>query len=366
MCLESGNGTLQKNAFRNRFTWLCYEVSSLTIFRVWVILCVPLEIWSKASGDVLIVSLFDYFTVLMLEVVLFWYIFRLKRITSKELDQFSREIIADAPGTDLKDWECVASHFNSYLYERTLWNTKYYMYNGADCYKAFRAHLLTPFALAEDNPKKLHALEESIPCGKEALEVYLKEIDKYWRALKSEKSSSALDLGNTKLPRDVCYCKLTWGSNFYMQNPRCIVLLLPHQFALYYTASFQSTYSRLACVVGSFILCAHVLYKCFQERVSYMRLENRIQFLSVIIKAQDSFSGDTWDAVAKEMNIYLFEQKVWRSDQFFFDGAECEQFFRRHFADVPVKKSSPTGDLNSELWPYIKEALAVCTCDLQV
>lgn len=95
-----------------------------------------------------------------------------------------------------------------------------------------------------------------------------------------------------------------------------------------------------------------------------MKLENKIQFLSVIIKSRDSLSGDTWDAVARKMNVYLFDQKVLTSDQFFFDGTECEQFFKRHFAEAPVKKSSPTG-LNPELWPYIDEALAACTCDLQ-
>ena len=187
-CLEFRNGTQRQNAFRNRFTWLCYEPPSLIILRIVSILFAPSTIsnlvqnivvllsgsyfiWDVVPGRVLMMSIIEISTFLMLAIVNFRDLFRdyfpVKRILSKELDQFSKKIIADAPGADTKDWERVASHFNSYVYEKKLWSTKFFIYNGVECYETFRAHILEPFILAEDDPEKLRALEnQSLPARK--------------------------------------------------------------------------------------------------------------------------------------------------------------------------------------------------------
>ncbi|CAI4387144.1 BBM_1a_G0025450.mRNA.1.CDS.1 [Saccharomyces cerevisiae] len=52
------------------------------------------------------------------------FLFR-KRALSKQLTQFSKEIIKYTPGTDIHDWEVIATNLNSYLYENKAWHTKY-------------------------------------------------------------------------------------------------------------------------------------------------------------------------------------------------------------------------------------------------
>ncbi|CAI4498913.1 AMP_1a_G0023550.mRNA.1.CDS.1 [Saccharomyces cerevisiae] len=55
------------------------------------------------------------------------FLFR-KRALSKQLTQFSKEIIKYTPGTDTHDWEVVAANLNLYFYENKVWNTKYFFF----------------------------------------------------------------------------------------------------------------------------------------------------------------------------------------------------------------------------------------------
>ncbi|CAI4564345.1 AMM_1a_G0031020.mRNA.1.CDS.1 [Saccharomyces cerevisiae] len=62
------------------------------------------------------------------------------------------------------------------------------------------------------------------------------------------------------------------------------------------------------------------------------------------------------------MNRYLLEKKVWKNEEFFFDGIDCEWFFSHFFYRVlNAKKSMRALPLNVELWPYIKEAQLSCS-----
>lgn len=40
----------------------------------------------------------------------------------------------------------------------------------------------------------------------------------------------------------------------------------------------------------------------------------------------------------KEMNVYLFEQKVWKTEDFFFDGIDCKWFFDHNFSSPITSK----------------------------
>ena len=87
-----------------------------------------------------------------------------------------------------------------------------------------------------------------------------------------------------------------------------------------------------------------------------MKMEHKMQFLSTIINEQES-GADGWDAIAKKMNRYLFEKKVWKDEEFFFDGIDCEWFFSHCFYRLlSAKNSMFDRPLNVELWPYIKLA----------
>ncbi|CAI4384417.1 BDH_1b_G0025740.mRNA.1.CDS.1 [Saccharomyces cerevisiae] len=54
-------------------------------------------------------------------------------------------------------------------------------------------------------------------------------------------------------------------------------------------------------------------------------MEHKMQFLSTIINEQES-GANGWDEIARKMNRYLFEKKVWNNEEFFYDGIDCEWF----------------------------------------
>ncbi|CAC9944123.1 AMH_1a_G0031000.mRNA.1.CDS.1 [Saccharomyces cerevisiae] len=118
--------------------------------------------------------------------------------------------------------------------------------------------------------------------------------------------------------------------------------------------------SRGMCLLLRTLYLGWILFMSVQGfqniRVLIMSMEQKMQFLSTIINEQES-GANGWDEIAKKMNRYLFEKKVWKNEEFFFDGIDCEWFFSHFFYRVlPAKKSIRALSLNVELWPYIKEA----------
>ncbi|CAI4701130.1 CPI_1c_G0043240.mRNA.1.CDS.1 [Saccharomyces cerevisiae] len=61
-----------------------------------------------------------------------------------------------------------------------------------------------------------------------------------------------------------------------------------------------------------------------------VKMKHKMQFLSTIINEQES-GANGWDEIAKKMNRYLFEKKVWNNEDFFYDGLDCEWFFSHFF-----------------------------------
>ncbi|CAI4496504.1 CPA_1a_G0023010.mRNA.1.CDS.1 [Saccharomyces cerevisiae] len=125
--LESQKIILPQDLFRNCFTWVYYEIYKSLAFRIWLLLWFPLSVWWKMSSNWIypfIVSLFFLFLGLLLLPVI--HFLSRKRALSKQLTQFSKEIIKYTPGTDTHDWEVVAANLNLYFYENKVWNTKYF------------------------------------------------------------------------------------------------------------------------------------------------------------------------------------------------------------------------------------------------
>ncbi|CAI6721027.1 ANL_collapsed_G0027580.mRNA.1.CDS.1 [Saccharomyces cerevisiae] len=54
-------------------------------------------------------------------------------------------------------------------------------------------------------------------------------------------------------------------------------------------------------------------------------MEHKMQFLSTIINEPES-GANGWDEIAKKMNRYLFEKKVWKNDEFFSTGLTVNGF----------------------------------------
>ncbi|CAI4984485.1 CPS_HP_G0062830.mRNA.1.CDS.1 [Saccharomyces cerevisiae] len=357
--LESQKTVLPQDLFRSSFTWFCYEIYKSLAFRIWMLLWLPLSVWWKLSNNwiyPLMVSL----------LVLFWgpvfvlVIFRLsrKRSLSKQLIQFCKEITKNTPSSDPHDWEVVAANLNSYFYENKAWNTKYFFFSAMSCQEAFRTTLLEPFSLKKDEAAKVKSFKDSVPYIEEALEVYFTEVEKQWKLFNTEKSWSPVGLEDAKLPKEAHRSKFTW--------------FLKRIFTIYFLplclAFFNRIYtSRNDDLIPDFLYTVVIflfmvwLFRNVRMIALSVKMEHKMQFLSTIINEQES-GANGWDEIAKKMNRYLFEKKVWNNEEFFFDGIDCEWFFSHFFYRLlSAKKSMWLLPLNVKLWPYIKEAQLSCS-----
>ncbi|CAI4494086.1 AMM_1a_G0022490.mRNA.1.CDS.1 [Saccharomyces cerevisiae] len=354
--LESQKTVLSQDVFRNSFTWLWCEIYKSLIFRIWLLLWLLLGIWSKFSTNriyLFVALLFQFLGLASLPLIHF---LSRKRALSKQLTEFSKEITKNAPGTNTDDWKSAAASFNSYLYESKAWNTRYFFFNGLDCQEEFRKTLLEPFFLKKDEAARVKSFKDSVPYIEEALGVYFTEVEKQWKLL-NEKSWSPAGLEDAKLPKDTHRSKLAW--------------FLKRIFTIY---SLPSWFAFLNCICVSQhfwlpfrILCPGLFFlmmvKDFQNGRFFLplKMEHKMQFLSTIINEQES-GANGWDEIARKMNWYLFEKKVWNNEEFFFDGIDCEWFFSCFFYRLlSAKKSMWALSLNVELWPYIKEAQLSCS-----
>ncbi|CAI5007660.1 CRE_HP_G0109010.mRNA.1.CDS.1 [Saccharomyces cerevisiae] len=357
--LESQKIVLPQDLFRSSFTWFCYEIYKSLAFRIWMLLWLPLSVWWKLSNNCiypLIVSLL----VLFLGPIFVLVICGLsrKRSLSKQLIQFCKEITKNTPSSDPHDWEVVAANLNSYLYENKAWNTRYFFFNAMGCQEAFRTTLLEPFSLKKDEAAKVKSFKDSVPYIEEALEVYFTEVEKQWKLFNTEKSWSPVGLEDAKLPKEAYRFKLTW----FLKRISNIFMLIP--FLNFLCCIYVSR--GMCLLLRTFYLgwILFMLVQGFQNMrmiVLSVKMEHKMQFLSTIINEQES-GANGWDEIARKMNRYLFEKKVWKNEEFFFDGIDCEWFFSHFFYRVlSAKKSMRALSLNVELWPYIKEAQLSCS-----
>ncbi|CAI4505181.1 BBM_1a_G0022700.mRNA.1.CDS.1 [Saccharomyces cerevisiae] len=226
-----------------------------------------------------------------------------------------------------------------------------FFFNAADCQEAFRTTLLEPFSLKKDEAAKVRSFKDSVPYVEEALQVYFKEVDKQWKLFNTEKAWSPVGLEDIKLPKETYRFKLTW-----ILKRILTIYSLPSFLAflncVYVSRNLRPLF-RILYLGGVFLS----MVRSFQNtRILFMKMEDKMQFLSTIINEPES-GANGWDAIAKKMNRYLFEKKVWRNKEFFFDGIDCEWFFSHFFyRHLSSKKSRSSVSLNVELWPYIREA----------
>ncbi|CAD6640537.1 BJ4_G0024130.mRNA.1.CDS.1 [Saccharomyces cerevisiae] len=352
--LESQKTVLPQDVFRNELTWFCYDMSKSLAFRTWMLLWLPLSVWWKLSNN------WVYPLIVSLLVLVLGPIFLLvirepsrKRSLSKQLTQFCKEITKNTPSLNTRDWEVVAANLNSYLYENKAWNTRYFFFNAMGCQEAFRTTLLEPFSLKKDEAAKVKSFKDSVPYIEEALGVYFTEVEKQWKLFNTEKSWSPVGLEDAKLPKEAHRSKFTWllGRIFTIY----FLPLCPAFFNCIYTSRNDDLISDFLYTVVIFLFMVW-LFRNIRMIVLSVKMEHKMQFLSTIINEQES-GANGWDEIAKKMNRYLFEKKVWNNEEFFFDGIDCEWFFSHFFYRLlSAKKSMWLLPLNVELWPYIKKA----------
>ncbi|CAI4408518.1 BBM_1a_G0027560.mRNA.1.CDS.1 [Saccharomyces cerevisiae] len=324
--LESQKIILPQDLFRNCFTWVYYEIYKSLAFRIWLLLWFPLSVWWKMSSNWIypfIASFLLLFSGLIFAPFIH-FLFR-KRALSKQLTQFSKEIIKYTPGTDIHDWEVIATNLNSYLYENKAWHTKYLFFNAADCQEAFRTALLEPFSLKKDEAAKVKSFKDSVPYIEEALQVYFEEVDNQWKLFNTEKAWCPVGLEDIQLPKETHRFKLTWILK------RILTINSLPSFLAFLNCVYVS---RNFCPLFRILYLGWILFMLVQGfqniRVLIMKMEHKIQFLSIIINEPES-GANGWDAIAKKMNRYLFEEKLGKTKNFFSMELTVNGFFATSF-----------------------------------
>ncbi|CAI4054756.1 DUP/COS family protein SKDI_02G0020 [Saccharomyces kudriavzevii IFO 1802] len=359
--LESQKIVLPKDVFRNGFTWFCYETFKSLAFRIWLLSWLPVTTWWKMSTNWIYPFLATNLLILCVFFLPLIQMLCRKRTLSKNLTQFSKEIIANSPGTDVENWEPIAANLNSYMYENKFWKTKYFFYGAWNCQEAFRLAILEPFSVKKDDDSKLKSFKDSVPYIEEALEVYFTEVDKQWKLFDTEKAWNPVNLDDIQLPKETYRFKLTWVLKriFTLQ---CLPLFL-HSLNCIYISWHYGLLFRIPYLGCIFLMNMHT----FQNlRGASMKNEHKMQFLSSIINERE-IGANGWDHIAKRMNRYLFEQNVRKNEDFFFDGIDCKWFFNYSLCShLSSKKTLSHVPLDVELWPYIREAQSSCTDESSV
>ncbi|QHS75972.1 Cos10p [Saccharomyces paradoxus] len=351
--------SLPKDIFRNRLTWSCCEICNSLGFCIWLLLWLPLTVWWGMSST----STYSFFIAL---VLLFLGLIILppiqilcrKYTLSNHLTQLSKEIIKSTPGAFSDDWDTVALHFNSYLYENNAWNTGQFFFNGTDCQEAFRKTILEPVVLRRENEgARFTSFEVSVFHIEKAVQVYFTKVHEQWKLIHTEKECSATGLENVKLPKETYRCKLAWSFQ-RIRFSYYPVESLSDLVDIYLYAQFSSLCLVSYCLVD-------ILFRVVEDfqniRPKSMKVEDKMQYLSDIISEQGA-PTERWDKIARKTNRWLFEKRVWKNEEFFFDGTDCQVFFKRNFSTLLFSKISvPSRSLNVELWQYIQEAQSAST-----
>ncbi|CAI4065446.1 hypothetical protein SUVZ_09G0010 [Saccharomyces uvarum] len=274
-----------------------------------------------------------------------------KRAVSKQYTQFCKEIIKSAPGTDDEDWEPILINFNSYMYGKKLWKTKHMFFNCSSLRESFRIYILEPFSLKKDNDAKVKSFKESVPYIEEALQVYFGRVDELWNQVCSEKSLSAIGSKDTPLPKQLYHFKIAWVFKTAIRNG-ALRAIIPYLYCIFISWDYNIFVRVLYLGSMLFVLIASIR----NSRIAPTKMKDKMHYISTIISEQE-IGAKGWDQIATKMNLYLFEQKVYANQEFFFDGADCKWFFDHNFSSsLSPKKSMWSSSLNAELWPYIKEA----------
>lgn len=140
--------------------------------------------------------------------------------------------------------------------------------------------------------------------------------------------SEIFDCYNSTLPKNVFRSFVTWFcyEKFNSLEFRTLLLMwLP----LIIAWKIRGKRHYLVIVTA---LMFEVLY--FLWTYSYIFRERTLgkqvsQFAKEIITNTPGIDTEDWERVAVNFNSYLYENKLWNTEYFFFDGSSCQEAFRK-------------------------------------
>ncbi|EGA72470.1 Cos10p [Saccharomyces cerevisiae AWRI796] len=236
-------------------------------------------------------------------------------------------------------------------------NCTIFFFNGTDCQEAFRKTILEPAVLRRQNEDpRFSSIEILVPYTEDAVQVYFTKVNAQWRLIHGKKECKLTMLENVKLPKETYRCKLAWSCQ------RIRISFSPLDFLPDMSDFFICANLSPACLVSYWLI--DIFFRMIDDfqniRPKSMKVDDKMQYLSDIINEQGA-SPEKWDTIARKTNTRLLEKRVWKNEEFFFDGTDCQAFFERNFSSLLFsKKSASPRSLNVELWKYIQEAQLSC------
>ncbi|CAI4508745.1 Protein M34 [Saccharomyces cerevisiae] len=208
------------------------------------------------------------------------------------------------------------------------------------------------------------------------------------RKSEDEKNEAALacdvfEFSNAKLPKNVFRSSFTWycyevinSSAFHIWLLLCLTLIVgwkvfsgiggrgpsdsnmdgPQTKHKRNTGFLRRHSTIVILVISLAVSFSWEAFKMYRERTFGKQIT---QFAKEIIKSAPSTDMESWDRVAADFNSYMYENKLWNTEYFFFDGSSCHVAFRRTLLWI---SSRIDGDYKIKYFrkhPYIEEALKV-------
>lgn len=178
---------------------------------------------------------------------------------------------------------------------------------------------------------------------------------------KAEEFGSLHDLeeNTIQLPRDIHYNKSTWFLYGVVRK------LSIQGFTAYWAINSTIYLARptilgiMFFILGFISLLGLVFIEYPEKKGKRLEVTQRTRFLTDVIEAKPFTDMEKWDIIACNMNKHLYLGGDWPRNDYFYDGENCRDTFKKLFVDTHSEKQSENENTNeyTELEPYIEEAL---------
>lgn len=168
-----------------------------------------------------------------------------------------------------------------------------------------------------------------------------------------------LEENTIQLPRDIHYNKSTWFLYGVIRK------LSIQGFTAYWMISSTIYLARptipgiMLFILGFISLLGLVFIEYPEKKEKRLEVTQRTRFLTNVIEAKPFTDMEKWDIIAYNMNKHLYLGGDWPRNDYFYDGENCRDTFKKLFIDPHSGKQSKNENTNAytELEPYIEEAV---------
>ncbi|GAV56452.1 hypothetical protein ZYGR_0DI00110 [Zygosaccharomyces rouxii] len=317
-------------------------VSCLCIVVGWINPCGSNYIYNNVPVGSMISSLFRTLASLFPFIWLYH-----SKLHFKNITELVRQVLESNPGLDIKKWDEIASVLNLSFYQRGIWNTPYFFFDGKIVEIAFKNNILGPYLEGKFNSITDTDKLQSARC-------YLQSVNAQFElSLKEDfpRLSSAFEL-----PRDNHKSKLYLYPTHWISL--CTFCYLQGAILFWVLTLFKKSHSSFSSVIYEqymALMCCSCFYNTMYPQMDILQA---IKFLAIITKVSPGKEPDKWDQVAKYMNQYLIEVYGSGSENIFFDGKHCLDCYSTRLEPLSVGK-------NTKCYGALKEIVDTVQCKVE-